>query len=176
MKFSIIVAMDQNQGIGKGGGLPWDLPEDLRHFKNITTTVENSNKKNVVVMGRKTWQSLPEKFKPLPNRINVVLTRNNALTFPENVYRCGSFDKLGNLLKGIWEVEKTFIIGGEQIFKEAIDRIECQEIFLTKVHSVFKCDTFFPDVNRKYNEIEVLGEGQSSDLSCSFLRLVRNTE
>ena len=83
--FSLIVAMDSQNGIGKNGQLPWHLPADLKHFKEITCTVRDPKKQNVVLMGRKTWDSIPEKFRPLPGRINVVLTRHPDLKFPLGV-------------------------------------------------------------------------------------------
>ena len=173
MNFSIIVAIDKNRGIGKDGDLPWSLPEDLKHFKKITTLVKNANNKNVVVMGRKTWESLPEKFRPLPNRINVVLTRNAELVLPDGVYQYDSFSKLISELKVIPNIERAFIIGGEQIFKEAINYSECEEVFLTKINETFDCDTFFPDIDRNFEETEKLGGGQSSDFTYEFLRLLR---
>ena len=73
--FSIVVAIDSQHGIGKNNDLPWHLPADLKHFKFITTN-SAVGKRNVVVMGRKTWDSIPEKFRPLPNRTNVVLSKS----------------------------------------------------------------------------------------------------
>ena len=75
VNFSLVVAVDSNNGMGRAGALPWHLPGDMKHFKEITTRTESPDKKNVVVMGRKTWESLPGKFQPLPERINVIMTR-----------------------------------------------------------------------------------------------------
>ena len=74
IKFSLVVAMDEERGIGKQGTLAWRLPADLKHFKEITTEVKDMKKQNAVIMGRKTWESLPEKFRPLPQRLNIVVT------------------------------------------------------------------------------------------------------
>ena len=82
VNFSIVVAMDEQQGIGKGGKLPWHIPGDLKYFKNLTTKTKLPDKKNVVIMGRKTWESLPQNFRPLSKRINVVLTRNKIFYLP----------------------------------------------------------------------------------------------
>src|SRR5690242_16184462 len=97
--FSIVVAMDQKRGIGKAGGLPWHLPADLKHFKKITTTrFLDKTYQNVVIMGRKTWDSLPINFRPLPDRINIVLTRNDKLDFPSGVYKAKNFNEAFYLL------------------------------------------------------------------------------
>ena len=151
--FSIIVAIDKNKGIGNKGQLPWHLPADLTHFKNITTKTSGSDKKNVVIMGRKTWESLPERFRPLPGRINVVLSRKNSLVLPQGVYCANDFDLLEKLLKskhlaGTWDA--VFIIGGEQVFRSAIIQESCQKLYITHLHQAYTCDTFFPDFEGFY--------------------------
>lgn len=72
----IVVAATKKLGIGKGGGMPWKLPGDMAYFKDLTTRTADSSKQNAVVMGRKTWESIPPKFRPLPGRVNVVLSRS----------------------------------------------------------------------------------------------------
>src|SRR3989338_11120601 len=102
--FNIIVAVDAKNGIGKKGGLPWSLPADLKHFKKITFNTTDESKMNAVVMGRKTWDSIPAKFRPLPGRLNVVLTRDPQLPFPAPVLRAtGLPQALGLLEKKIEE-------------------------------------------------------------------------
>ncbi len=157
LEFSIVVAMDQKQGIGKDGKIPWHLPEDLKYFKEITTTTKDSTKQNIVIMGRKTWESIPEKFRPLPQRINLVLTRNKEFLFPENVYSAANleeaFQKLeeGNL-KG--KFESVFVIGGGQIYGEAIEQPQCRRLYVTHVEKVFECDTFFPIFKNNFSKKE----------------------
>ena len=91
--YNIIVVADFNSGIGKNGMLPWHLPGDMRHFKELTITAQSKSKKNAVIMGRKTWESIPEKFRPLKKRINSVLTRNNATSFPRGVIKAMSLNE-----------------------------------------------------------------------------------
>jgi len=79
------VAFDSQYGMGKNGQLPWVIPQDLKHFKEISTAVINPANKNAVIMGRKTWESLPEKFRPLPGRVNVVLSKEGKLDLPSGV-------------------------------------------------------------------------------------------
>ncbi len=145
--FSIVVAMDQKQGIGRDGNLPWHLKCDLQHFKEITTKTRDKDKRNAVIMGRKTWDSLPAQFRPLPDRVNIVITRNGDLKFPQGVLRADGLDQALELLtKGALSktVESVYVIGGAQIFEQAIVRKECRKIYLTQILRSFDCDIFFP--------------------------------
>src|SRR5262245_10605196 len=96
--FDIVVATDMNSGIGKDGQLPWNLPGDLRHFKDVTSRAKSPLKKNAVIMGRKTWEALPDKFRPLPGRVNLVLTHNKKLSFPPGVLQADNIDSALMLL------------------------------------------------------------------------------
>ena len=78
LTFQLVVAATRKLGIGKHGSMPWKLPGDMAYFKELTSKTADSSKQNAVIMGRKTWESIPLKFRPLPGRINVVLTRNAA--------------------------------------------------------------------------------------------------
>ena len=134
---SIIVAVDENGGIGKNGTLPWSLPQDLKHFSK--TTIGNGN--NAVIMGRKTWLSIPENLRPLKNRLNIVLTRNEELSFPEDTIKAKS---LTDALKKCTKSNEIFIIGGGSIYKEVLEKDIYDKIYLTSVKGVFNCDTSFP--------------------------------
>ena len=99
MTFQLVVAATRKLGIGKAGSMPWKLPGDMAYFKEITSRTADPGKQNAVIMGRKTWESIPSKFRPLPGRINVVLTRgaagsenssalsNSAARNPEQAYK-----------------------------------------------------------------------------------------
>jgi dihydrofolate reductase/thymidylate synthase len=170
--FSIIVALDEKRGIGKEGILPWHLPEDLKHFKSITTQTTDQNKKNVVVMGRKTWESIPEKFRPLPNRVNVVLTKNTDYKLPEGVFQVSNFDDIFNLFEGgdVDLIDQVFIIGGQQIFELAFSSPLCTHLYLTHIKGDYKCDTFLPDYTKNFTSLSKIPEVLiSSDISFYFM-------
>jgi dihydrofolate reductase len=133
MKISIIAATGRNGEIGKGNALLCHLPADLAHFKAITSG-------HTIIMGRKTFESLPKA--PLPNRRNIVLSRNKNLSV-EGLEVCPSLDHA--LLKRIDEAE-VFIIGGAQVYSQALP--VAGKLYLTRIHASFPdADVFFPDID-----------------------------
>jgi dihydrofolate reductase len=145
--FSIIVAFDEHRGIGKGGVMPWHLPADLKHFRDITSPAA-SGEQNAVIMGRKTWESIPGQFRPLPGRVNAVITRQPGYALPEGVLRASSLTEALESLGGPRrsDIGKIFVIGGAQVFAEAIVHPACQSLYLTHISGSFDCDVFFPDI------------------------------
>jgi dihydrofolate reductase len=159
MTVSIIVAIGENNAIGKNNQLLWHLPADLRHFKNITSG-------HTIIMGRKTFDSVG---KPLPNRRNIVVTRQDIKIEGCEVVK--SIDEAIALCKGEDEV---FIGGGAEIYRLAMAKTD--RIYLTIVHEVFDADTFFPEIN--FSEwVETAHEDHQPDeknkLSYSFITLER---
>lgn len=144
MKFSMIVATDLSMGIGIKGSLPWHFQEDMRFFKEVTTQKIVDDVENVVIMGRKTWESLPNKFKPLPQRKNIVISSNKDYQLPLGVVGAVSVEDA--LEKAEQYKGKVFIIGGASVYAQAIKNKDCHEVFLTKIHQNFSCDTFFPTI------------------------------
>jgi dihydrofolate reductase len=149
MNFDIVVACDSKLGIGKAGGLPWRLKEDMANFRKLTT--EHNKEQNAVIMGRVTWESIPEKFRPLPDRLNIVVTRDASLQLPEAVLKANSFDQALSLASK-HNAEKCFVLGGGQIYHEAIGHKNCQRIFLTQLDDAYDCDTFFPTFAKDFIE------------------------
>ncbi|CAI8583140.1 unnamed protein product [Vicia faba] len=150
--YQVVVAATKDMGIGKDGKLPWRLPTDLKFFKEITMTTNESGKKNAVVMGRKTWESIPFQFRPLPGRLNVVLTRSGSFDVKaaENVVICGSMSSALELLAAspyCTSIEKIFVIGGGEIFRDALNAPECEAIHITEIHTSIECDTFMPPID-----------------------------
>jgi dihydrofolate reductase len=159
MKKIIIAAVAENRVIGKDGDIPWHFPEDLKHFKQKTTG-------HSVIMGRKTYFSLPEAYRPLPNRKNIVLSRSNP-DLPESV-------KLANSLDEAWELarefgEKAFVIGGAGIYSQTLE--EADKMILTEVHKEYDGDTYFPEWNRE-NWEDVKREDRNE---FSFVEYVRKS-
>jgi dihydrofolate reductase len=133
---SMIAALDANNGIGKNNDLMWNLPADMQFFKDST-------KGHVVIMGRKNYDSIPEKFRPLPGRTNVVLSRQANFA----AEGCLVFDSLTTCLQNLelQARQKAFIIGGAQIYALALESGLVKEIFLTHIDKIYGADTFFPD-------------------------------
>lgn len=154
--FSIIVALDAQNGIGKNGRLPWHLPGDLKHFKDLTCRVQDPVKKNLVIMGRKTWDSIPEKFRPLSKRVNCVLTRNKDYILPAEVLPVQNLEAALQLtqhqkLKN--RIESIFVIGGAEVFKSAVPLPNCHKLYVTHILETFGCDTFFPSIQADFKRV-----------------------
>ncbi|XP_054786726.1 bifunctional dihydrofolate reductase-thymidylate synthase-like isoform X2 [Prosopis cineraria] len=150
--YQVVVAATQDMGIGKDGKLPWRLPADLKFFKEITSMTSDSGKKNAVIMGRKTWESISLEYRPLPGRLNVVLTRSGSFDIAtvENVVICGSMSSALELLASspyCLSIEKVFVIGGGQIFREALSAPACEAIHITEIETKIDCDTFMPPID-----------------------------
>jgi len=132
---SLIVAKSELTGaIGRNGTIPWSLPSDLVNFKRITSG-------QTVVMGRKTYESLPEPCRPLPNRRNIVLTTNSEWV-KEGVEVCHSF---GDVMDQLGENEETYIIGGERVYWDFL--LECRFLYVTNVLGYVEGDAHFPIIN-----------------------------
>jgi len=130
---TLIAAIAANRTIGKDGQLVWRNKEDMAHFKELTVG-------KTVLMGRKTWESIPPKFRPLPDRLNVVVTRNQNFPLPEGVERAASVEQAFHRHQG----EGIMVMGGAEIYATAIGRADCLE--LTEVAAELDGDTFFPEV------------------------------
>lgn len=136
----LIACVAANGVIGRTGAngvgtMPWHLPEDLKRFRELTNG-------HVVVMGRRTWESLPEQYRPLPNRRNIVITRNPDYAAPG----AEIFDSIAAAHMACPNAEKFFIIGGGELYRQAIEDADSLE--LTEIHQDFEGDTRFPDFNR----------------------------
>lgn len=141
MKLTIVAAVARNGVIGRDGSIPWRLPEDMAHFRELTTG-------HPVVMGRRTWESLPGRFRPLPGRRNVVVTRNAGWT-AAGAERAGSLDEALALVDDAAEV---FVIGGAVLYASALPLAD--ELQLTEIERDVEGDTVFPPWDRgRFEEV-----------------------
>ena len=143
---TLIVAATPSLGIGKAGGMPWRLRTELAYFARVTKRAP-AGALNAVVMGRKTWFSIPARFRPLPDRINVVLSRDANLdlqTDAPGVIRASSIADALEKLEGRADVGRIFVIGGAEIYKAAMEHPGKKNVLLTRIENEFEVDTFFP--------------------------------
>lgn len=155
---SIIAAMSENRAIGRDNKLLWRIPEDLKHFRELTTG-------HPVIMGRKTFESIG---RALPQRINIVITKDESFQ-AEGCVVCHSLTEAFEIAK-TKEEDKIFVIGGGMVYQEAIGFVD--KLYLTMVNGEFEGDTFFPD----YSEFKrIISEqlGESGDIKFRFLELER---
>lgn len=152
MQYALIAALDRERGIGKNGTLPWRLSEDLQYFHRISTGTPPPLKRNVSIMGRATWESIPEKRRPLKHRLNVVITTDPAYPVPDGVIRVGSLDAALAAVADRHDIHEIFVIGGGRVFSDAIGRPECTKLYLTEVDTVVGADAFFPEIPANFKE------------------------
>lgn len=171
MHFDCVVAADAAGGIGKDNDLPWPrLKEDLRFLRRITSDAPEG-RRNAVIMGRLTWQSVPSKMQPLPGRFNVVISRR-PLELPEGVARAGSLDEALAIGAAAPDAAGLFVIGGAQIFRLAFAHPACRHIYLTRIAATFDCDTFLPPMDGFVLE-ETLARHREHDIDFEIQRWTR---
>ena len=155
MKIAMIVAMDESGFIGKDGSLPWRMSSDLRRFKDLTS----GDGFNAVVMGRKTWDSLPGQYRPLPDRTNIVMSRDSGLQIDgaEVALYDGRAVEIG-YSEGC---DELWVIGGAEIYELMIRR--CEEIHVTTVHTSVEGDARFPDWDKSQWAEDVVEENAASE-------------
>ena len=140
---SIVVAYDENFLIGDGPKIPWKLPEDMKHFKETTEG-------HTVIMGRKTWESIPAKFRPLPKRLNCVLTRREVevplFYDPLEPTWCNSIEVGIVDSKRHLEEANIYIIGGGEIYRQALEEDVVDEILASEVKGTYEGDVYFPNI------------------------------
>jgi dihydrofolate reductase len=139
---SLIVAIAQNNAIGKDNDLLWHISEDLKYFKKTTNA-------KTVLMGRKTWESLP--FKPLKNRRNIVVSSQKDYAI-KGAELFDSVDKVLNVLKE--EKDEVFCIGGASLYKALLPKAD--KLYITRVYKEFEADVFFPEIDENIWEIKRL--------------------
>ncbi|KAM7361488.1 dihydrofolate reductase [Cochliomyia hominivorax] len=160
LKFSLIVAVCENFGIGIKGDLPWKLKSELKYFSRTTKRVKDAAKRNVAIMGRKTYFGIPESKRPLPERLNIVLsTTLKPSDLPEGVLLYPNLEAAMKMLEENEqirkEIETVWIVGGSGVYAEAMASPRCHRLYLTKIQAEFECDTFFPKIPEDFKEVEL---------------------
>ncbi|KAF2766574.1 hypothetical protein EJ03DRAFT_277870 [Teratosphaeria nubilosa] len=158
---TIIVAATNKNGIGNNGGLPWPmLKKEMAYFARVTKRVPmpqtnlEGTRRNVVIMGRKTWDSIPPKFRPLKDRTNIIIStqdRSKLGSIPNDVVVASNISSgLEALEKHVKDgkalpVGRAFVIGGSSIYDAALKLPQTKSILLTRIKQDFDCDTVFPE-------------------------------
>jgi dihydrofolate reductase len=129
--FDIILAIDDNYGIGKSNTIPWKCTTDMKFFKSKTIN-------NILIVGRKTWESMPQQ-KILVNRIVIVVSTSYT---SKDVHVVNSFSKALTFAYNLKKTQDIFVIGGAQIYNEAFQHCDLNKLYVTYIHGTFECDTF----------------------------------
>ena len=161
MAIHLIYARAANGVIGLNNTMPWHLPEDLAHFKQLTSG-------SPVIMGRKTWDSLPERFRPLPGRTNIVVTRNPDWQ-ADGVLCAGSLEKALHI--GAQHGDNVWVMGGAQIYAQALPLADTVEV--TIINKDFAGDAYAPVLGPEWNEIAREDYVSVKGLPFSFVRYER---
>lgn len=157
-----MVAADRDWGIGKGSGLPWPrLRGDMQHFKRITSAAAQG-KRAAIVMGRKTWQSPEVGGKPLAKRLNVVVSRRGDFAVSPDVAVAKSLDAALEAADGP-DIDAVYVVGGAEIYREALAHPELRWVYLTRVDGHFGCDVRIPDLDEGFVAVPWDGEQELED-------------
>lgn len=156
MKLHLIYARARNGVIGQDNQMPWHLPEDLAHFKRVTLG-------QPVIMGRKTWDSLPARFRPLPGRLNIVVTRQTGWQ-AEGALRAGSIEEAMRLCGA---VPDAWIMGGAEIYRQAAPL--ASSAVVTEIDADFEGDAFAPELGAAWVEMQRESHVGASGLPFSFV-------
>ena len=156
MKLHLIYARARNGTIGKDGQMPWHLPEDLAQFKRITLG-------QPVIMGRKTWDSLPARFRPLPGRVNIVITRQSDWQ-AEGALRANSIE---DAMRLCGDAPDAWIMGGAEIYRQAEPLASTAVV--TEIDADFEGDAFAPELGARWQEIQREQHNSASGLEFAFV-------
>jgi len=195
---AVVAAAASSRGIGSNGNLPWRLAPDMKHFKKVTSTPPSPGLTNAVIMGRKTWESIPPKFRPLDGRTNIILTRQGNQSIlsedEDSVIIASSLEDATEKISALKNVGSVFVVGGGQVYREALETGIVGRVIYTEVSNLpqdLNFDAWFPELKeedwerRAYSNAdsaggdgdseggEILQTDKKSGMQYSFLDFVK---
>ena len=190
IKINAIVAMcHSNYGIGVNGSLPWRLKKDLKFFAHITKFTKDKTKSNAVIIGRKTWFSLPSISRPLPNRINIIVSntvdsKTELMAKPDSnlddIHICKSYEDAIELVNKELsnKIESIYVIGGSQLYHSAFDYKDFHRLYLTRVYADVICDTFLEPYNflDSFNKIIEIDNNKDENLNGFEINILQKED
>lgn len=166
MILSHIVAVSENNAIGVKNGLPWNIPEDLKFFKDKTLN-------SVIIMGRKTYESLG---RPLPKRTHIVISKTSQPEdFPSGVHLVSSIEEAIKVAKTLGHekhLQEIFIVGGGEIYKQSLKFVD--KIYLTRIHTEVDADAFYPEIPTSQFKIAEERPSKDDNYSYTFVEYIRS--
>jgi dihydrofolate reductase len=184
-RFDIIVSATwKSHGISRDGNIPWRISHHMAFFRDCTTFTDKPGMINCCIMGRRTYESLDKDVRPLPGRLNIVLTTRNPDDFrkstdaPSDLLVCATLeDALHCASMGPYNVDRIFVIGGAGLFTYALAHSHCRRVFVTWVHEDVECDLSFPLMPKNFYCITSSGTKKSGSYKyqlCEYIRLRRD--
>lgn len=167
----LIVAEDENHGVGYEGKIQWELPDEMKHFA-VTT------RGHTVIVGRKTYETFTPPYQPLPKRYNIILTRNASYQPPnanDKTYICTDYEDTIVLAKELSSENDIFIIGGPELYALALNHptLKVDRLYITTVHATFPADAFFPGIDDPLNWREKTLEDHPADERHAYAYTVK---
>jgi len=162
--FSIIIAVDNENGIGAANDLAWNIPEDRKYFRDVTTKTKDPKKQNAVIMWRKTWESIPKKYRPFSKRQNYILSRSYK-NWAKNASWAFEFSDIESCLKQVGkrkDIENIFVIGWAQIYNQVLKHPHFKRAHVTRIYHKYHCDTFFDGLPKDF-QLESRSEMKEHD-------------
>ncbi|CAK7890727.1 dihydrofolate reductase [[Candida] anglica] len=183
----IVAALLPELGIGFKGTLPWKLRQEMKYFRTVTSLTQSATNQNAVIMGRKTWESIPSKFRPLPNRLNVILSRSHTkdeIADTENTILASSLDEALLKLQD-QNIDKIYIIGGAELYNSILNDQRLTHVLLTEISALndlppmdrfFKFDTTGKTWERNSTQdlLEFVGDKENTKLQLSDTPIEEN--
>lgn len=170
-----IVCVDESYGFSKDGKIPWHFSSDMKLFSDITKGVMDSNKKNICIMGRLTWENIPPKFRPLKDRINIIVSSTMECQNTDYVYFVKSIEDGMKLCLDMYldkKVEHVFVCGGESLYDYALNSVLLKKIHITKINDDYNCDKFIDKdtlFTKCYNDMSQIREFEENNTKLSYL-------